>query len=118
KLRLNDMATIEFTYDVQHPGALIPPMLLVTFVENAFKYGISSCEPCFVRIHIEQKDNRISFESENSVFVREGKPTNKMGIDNCRKRLALLYPDGRHRLDISQGADNIFRVRLLIENKT
>lgn len=116
KLRLNDMADVTFDYDIQHPDAPVPPMLLITFVENAFKYGISSNEACFIHINMVQKGDALLFEAENTVFAREGRQSKKMGIENCRKRLALLYPDGSHTLDISNH-DNIFRVKLTLDNK-
>lgn len=47
KLRLNGFADVSFTYRVEDETMSVPPMMLITFVENAFKYGISSNEPCF-----------------------------------------------------------------------
>lgn len=115
RLRLNEFADVCFTHRVEDGATPVPPMMLITFVENAFKYGISSNEPCFVRIHMEQQDDRLRFEVENSVFRREAKDSNGMGIENCRRRLALLYP-GRHRLDASPVGDGTFRVSLELKS--
>ena len=91
-------------------------MLLITFVENAFKYGISSNEPCFVRIDLTQDGDTIRFEVENSVFERNAKESKQTGIVNCRRRLGLLYPD-RHRLETGRGPQGTFCVKLELKNQ-
>ncbi|MGN0282727.1 MAG: sensor histidine kinase [Prevotella sp.] len=114
KLRLNEMADVKFTYDVTQPESQLPPMLLMTFVENAFKYGISSNEHCFIHITLVQHDGGITFEAQNSVFASATKTSKKMGLENCRRRLALLYPD-RHRLTTTHNKDGTFHVNLWIK---
>lgn len=109
-LRLNEFADIRFTKDVTDDTLAVPPMLLITFIENAFKYGVSSNVPCFIHIGVVQTDAWIRFSVENSVFERSVSHTKRMGIENCRRRLALLYPD-RYRLETSR-EDDVFRVRL------
>lgn len=111
KLRLNDFADVRFFHDVECGCMHIPPMLLITFIENAFKYGISSNEPCFIHISLKQYGNTLCFEVKNSVFESIEKNSKHMGIANCRRRLSLLYPDN-HKLDIWRGAEGIFHVRL------
>ena len=116
KLRLNGFADVSFTHQVEDETMSVPPMMLITFVENAFKYGISSNEPCFIRIRLEQRSDTLRFEVENSVFPRTAGSSKRMGIENCRRRLALLYPD-RHRLNIGHGREGTFRVRLEIKSE-
>ena len=111
QLRLNEMADVRFTHDVERDEMPVPPMMLITFVENAFKYGISSNDPCFIHICLTQKGDTLHFEVTNSTFKREVKSSGRMGIKNCRRRLELLYPH-RHRLDIVQGNEGIFHVLL------
>lgn len=110
-LRLNEYADVDFSHQVDDPSMSIPPMLLITFVENAFKYGISSNEPCFVHIRLRQEGDALCFEVENPVFDRQDVHSKRMGIENCRRRLSLLYP-GRHSLEVGKGDDSVFRVRL------
>ncbi|MDE7304380.1 MAG: histidine kinase [Alistipes sp.] len=114
-LRLNEYADVDFTHEVENDAMHLPPMLLITFIENAFKYGISSNVPCFVRIRLRQQGDMLRFETENRVFARETKPSERMGIENCRKRLSLLYPD-RHRLEVGEDGNQVFRVRLELRN--
>ena len=115
-LRLNEFADISFTHQIESPDMSVPPMLLITFIENAFKYGISSNEPCFIHIRLMQQDHRLSFEVRNSVFIREIKESQKTGIDNCRKRLSLLYPN-RHSLETGIDANNVFCIKLELKSQ-
>ena len=110
QLRLNELADIRFTHEVEREEMPIPPMMLITFVENAFKYGISSDDPCFIHIQLNQRAEKLYFEVVNSTFGREAGHSARMGITNCRRRLELLYPE-HHRLEIEQ-EHGLFRVRL------
>lgn len=116
KLRLNEFADVGFIHEVEDEAMPVPPMLLITFVENAFKYGISSNEPCFIRIRLRQQDSCLSFEVTNSVFKRPVGNSGQTGIDNCKRRLSLLYPD-RHLLDYGYGKDDTFHVRLELNSQ-
>lgn len=71
KLRLNELADVRFTHDVERGEIPIPPMMLITFVENAFKYGISSNDSCFIHIRLSQQADKLYFEVTNSTFDRE-----------------------------------------------
>ena len=91
KLRLNDHTTIQYIEDIEDGNIPIPPMILITFVENAFKYGASSLRDCYIKISVRQKDDTLVFDTENLV-MKEGKETDTaVGIENCRKRLDMLY---------------------------
>ena len=116
--RLNDCTTVNFTYDNdQHlPGATIAPMLLITFVENALKYGVSSSVDTTIDIALKVKDGVLTLTTSNPVRT---KPTSEshvgIGIENSRKRLDLIY-DKNYSLDISD-KDNQFDVALTINLK-
>lgn len=116
RLRLNHLAEVDYVCEVADGSVPVPPMLLITFVENAFKYGISSNEPCFVHIRLCQAGDTIRFEVRNSVFDHAHGSSKRMGIDNCRRRLSLLYPD-RHHLDIHRDEDGTFCVSLQLTNE-
>ena len=76
----------------------IAPLILLPFIENAFKYGINMDEPCFVNLSIEITGTDLTLTVSNSIISRsieiEG---NNTGIKNTIKRLKLLYP-GKHTL--------------------
>lgn len=115
-LRLNELARISFKRDLACPEATIPPMLLITFVENAFKHGISPDDPCFVDICIASAPGQVSFSVENSAWSSGVDSPHKGGIDNCQRRLHLRYPQ-RHSLEISNSG-GVFSVKLTIKNDT
>lgn len=111
-LRLNEMTSVKMDIDIENNSLQIPPMLLVTFVENCFKHGISPVEESQICILITENHGKLIFSTENKIFPvkRIGE---HMGIENCRKRLELLYP-GKHVM--SNGSDGTFyRVKLCID---
>jgi len=71
----------------------VPPMLLMSFIENIFKHGIDkSSSNNKIRIALTEKDNRLIFTTTNSIpKVTSNKDSNGFGLDNLRKRLVLLY---------------------------
>ena len=116
KFRLNEHTRVSFSADIRNPDALIAPMLLITFVENAFKYGVSSHNDSDIDISLVQEGNRIRFNVRNHVFPESlKKKGDGIGIANCRKRLSLIYQDA-HTLRISDSG-NIFKVELEINLK-
>ena len=105
KFRLNEHTKVDFNVTISDNTAVIAPMLLITFVENAFKYGVSSHNDSVISIRLVQDNDRISFNVRNSVFPElSGRKGDGIGLANCRKRLALIYPDA-HRLSISDSGD-------------
>lgn len=113
RLRLHENVTINYTNELEHPELQVAPMLLITFVENAFKYGISSSEPCCIDIKLHERDRCLTFEVTNSVFEHNHTSSTRTGISNCRKRLALIYP-GAHTLSCQLDDTGRYRVFLSI----
>lgn len=113
-LRLNEMTTVELDITVDDDSIMVPPMLLVTFVENCFKHGVSPIERSCIKLLLMVKDGCMEFRTSNRIFPvkRIGE---HMGIENCRKRLDLLYPR-HHRLEISDNGE-YFNVKLSIDLK-
>jgi len=89
----------------------IAPMLLIPFVENAFKHGISLRAPSHIKIMLEVKDGTLYFDVHNSRHPRPEhdpeKNRNGIGLDNVRQRLQLLYPS-RHELLIRETGKEYF----------
>lgn len=98
-LRLGGKVEVVCREDIDDPGARIPPLLLLTFVENAFKYGAVSTRRCRIEVEITLRDGRLRFSTRNEVVRRRTEFHNELptGLRNSRHRLELLYP-GRHTL--------------------
>lgn len=113
-LRLTEKTTVRLDIDIADGLVMVPPMLLVTFVENCFKHGVSPVEAGTIDISLRERDGVMTFSTANRIFPvrRIGE---HMGIENCRKRLELLYP-GCHNLRIRTD-ENIFHVELSINLK-
>lgn len=89
----------------------IAPMLLLPFIENAFKHGTSPTRSTWVRIHISIKQSMLKLTVENRMIPQNAsQPPSGIGLKNVQNRLEVLYPD-RHMLDIQQNDDS-YRVRL------
>lgn len=91
----------------------IPPMLLLPFVENACKHGVTQDESSPVRIYLCGGSRSLSFSVVNRIRVAEKDGEGGIGIENIRKRLQLLYP-AKHRLQVNTG-DGIFKIEMEIE---
>ncbi len=116
RFRLSDLTTIDFNHndDGSVPGATIAPMLLITFVENAFKYGASSHTPSHIAINLAIADGKFKFHSANTIVNPDATGAG-IGIANCRRRLELLY-SGHHKLECGPDADKKeYHVTLIID---
>ena len=113
--RINECTKVNFDYsnDQAHPGLTIAPMLLITFVENALKYGVSSSVDTVIDIALQVKDGVLTLTTSNPVRTKPADEKRMgIGIENSRKRLDLIYGNG-YSLDIAE-ADNLFDVKLSI----
>jgi len=113
KIRFQDTLIVTFISDKISDEIQIAPMLLIPFVENAFKHG--SIIDGFLRVDIEIKiwSDNLSFRIKNSV-IKDGSESNHsgIGIENLKKRLNLLY-HGNHELKFDQSS-NWFEAQLSI----
>ncbi len=121
RLRTQGAADIQINVNIEENFCEhdIAPMLLIPFVENAFKYGISLRNRSRITISLSCDAEKIYFDVHNTTHTRpENDPEKEgrgIGLNNVRTRLALLYPD-RHELGIRQTATEYF-VHLTIHVK-
>lgn len=113
RLRLNRHTVVKYDVSIDNETLTIPPMLLISFVENAFKYGTSSKLDCEIRIGIYLSDGTLLFECENEIVRLKKDDDTHIGIENTRSRLELMYP-GRYDLSVTE-SDTKYRVTLQIE---
>jgi two-component system LytT family sensor kinase len=114
RLRMNENTPVNYTVRGNMEQKTIPPLILMTFVENIFKYGISKQEPSIIDINIDVSENAISFFCQNKIFIRNS-DTQRMGIGikNTKQRLDYLY-QGRHLLYITND-DEFYTVQLVLQ---
>lgn len=93
----------------------IPPLLLIVFVENAFKHGVSYNHPSFIHISLFYADKKLTAIISNSRNPQPTSPTRQggIGLENVRKRLDLLYGPHGYSLDICQEEER-YTVKLVI----
>lgn len=118
KLRKGDLIQTRYHVSPSTGKFSIAPLLLIPFVENAFKY-VSNCpeKNNFVTVDLNFQDNIFELSVENSMDADAMMPKEKtwggIGLENVRRRLQLIY-DGRHALDIST-RDDVFSILLTIK---
>jgi two-component system LytT family sensor kinase len=101
------------SFDVQgiQPGALIEPLLLLPFIENAFKHGLQDeTGHGFVQIVICQSEQELMLQVNNSKPVCAKEKPKGIGLQNATKRLNLLYP-GSYTMNIKEDA-NTYQLNL------
>jgi LytS/YehU family sensor histidine kinase len=113
RLRLADKVTIIYVVKGVTSGISIAPMLLITFIENAFKHGISYIRPSTISINIEVVDKMLTMQVSNPVFQRDNFEEGGMGLKNAKRRLELLYP-GKYWLDVISNKEE-YSVNLKID---
>ncbi len=86
-----DALRIETLFPNDCSGAVVPPLIMASFVENAFKHGISYSANSFIRIKAELQDGKIVFHCANSSHPSKDEKPHGIGLENIRKRLFLLY---------------------------
>jgi len=115
KLRILKKDFIELDIHGNIEGRTIAPMLLIPFVENAFKHGSKTVPSPGIVIRLFVEPHQILFEVSN--YFRKGTAVKDnaggIGLNNIRRRLNLLYP-GLHSLEIKQD-DELYRAELIIK---
>lgn len=119
-MRLRYTRKVHINVDVppQLPELKLPPLMLIIFVENAFKHGISYREESFIDIKLRVENKRLLFSCCNSKPTQVQRTNEKggMGLQNVRQRLELLYDDD-YTLDINDG-EKTYEVKLDIPMQT
>lgn len=82
---------IETLFPENRSGVAVPPLVMASFVENAFKHGVSYSEDSFIRVKVELQDGKVVFHCSNSSHPADGDERHGIGLENIKKRLALLY---------------------------
>nr|WP_245405052.1 histidine kinase [Chryseobacterium sp. SSA4.19] len=114
-LRYDERLQLEMEEKVEFPG-LIPPLLYLSFVENAFKHGAGKASGnVTIKISIETYENYAVFKVENQFFENPHDAEPGIGLENIRRQLDLYYQN-HYSLEIKQ-SDNWFAIKLMIPTK-
>lgn len=115
KLQIENRGIVRFNAPKIGQGYRIAPLLLIGFIENAFKHSqAGQSENIEIDIHIELKEHTLYFSCINSYQPSQGAPniSKGIGLENVKKRLELLYP-AKHQLRIIKKT-NLYEVQLSI----
>ena len=103
KLRLSDKVEVSVEFPENYTDVMIPPLLFLPYIENAFKHGISYRRSSFIKILMKIDSGVIKFECSNSIGKTEDaqKSLPGIGLENARKRLAILFPE-KHEMRVTE----------------
>ncbi len=103
KLRFKDGAAVEIKINGEIDGQKIVPLILISFVENAFKHGVANDQEDPIRINIIANQKILHFSVSNKKSKTNKDAMGGVGLNNVERRLQLLYPD-RYKLNIVNSA--------------
>lgn len=101
RLRLRETCDVKVEFENVDKGLMIPPLLFITFVENAFKHGTHPTQQCFVHLKLRTTTDMLYFTVKNSVIADKKVVKTNIGLQNTKRRLTLLFSD-RHQLNIAK----------------
>ena len=113
EVRLSETFDIELKIEGDYKNKMIPPLLLIPFIENSFKHACNvSDEKSLILLVIKIMDDTLTLKAVNSKGTEDIKNSGGVGLDNVRRRLAILFPK-QHKLKI-KNEGNQFKLRLEI----
>ncbi|WP_324671275.1 sensor histidine kinase [Hymenobacter sp. GOD-10R] len=118
QLRLTDKVTVTFSKPEPLHDVPVAPMLLLPFVENAFKHGVSATQPSQIHVSVQQCGTELALEVRNTLFPKKALSLDTgsgIGLTNTRRRLDLLYPERYHLTTTEATSDNEFQVMLTLQ---
>ncbi|WP_214071996.1 sensor histidine kinase [Mucilaginibacter sp. dw_454] len=104
KIRFGNKAYIDFKVDGQVADQKIVPLLLIAFIENAFKHGIANDATVPITLFINVNQQHLQFYIQNKKHTNNRDAIGGIGLSNVKRRLDLLYP-GKYNLDIRDEID-------------
>ena len=115
-IRLNNSFKLDFNIQGQIDSVQIAPLMLITFLENAFKHGVSDQEPdCWITVSLIVDSNQLRYQVSNKKIksMKQNKLKSGFGLDNVKKRLELSYPN-KYSLTVND-TDDTYIVDLTLQ---
>ena len=117
KQRFGRKVKVETTFNINNEYQLIEPMLLIPFIENAFKHGVSLIDDAHITIELFTGEHFLNFSVSNKYSAFNNKedkdPSSGIGIANVSRRINLLY-ENKYELTINN-KNNLFEVNLILK---
>lgn len=113
QLRFEQPSNIHVKHDVLEPDLTIPPLLLIPFIENAFKHGNIRLDENWLEVMLESNQHGLNFSCRNLIGPKLISAVHGIGISNVKRRMELLYPN-RHAFQIDEN-DRWFSIKLQIQ---
>ena len=117
QIRFGSFIQFECTITGDHKNKTIAPLILIPFIENAYKHGVNAEDNSIINIKIDTTENQLFlFVKNNKVFVqRSAESESGVGVQNTKNRLQMIYP-GKHKLQINN-TEKEYSVSLTIDLK-
>lgn len=117
QIRFGNFIQFECNISGDHKNKVIAPLILIPFIENAYKHGVNAEDNSIIKINIETTENQLFlFVKNNKVFVQRSEESESgVGVENTKNRLQMIYP-GKHKLQIDN-SEKEYTVSLTIDLK-
>ena len=112
QLRFEDAFFVDFKAEGNIAGKRVAALLLIPFVENAFKHGVVNDPSRPIRIHLKLTGQRLEFTVSNKISQNQKDHSTGVGLVNVRRRLELIYPK-QHEFFISNNGQT-YKTTLVI----
>lgn len=115
RLRMSDKVSLDIQFPSEVDNIIVPPLLFIPLIENAFKHGVSYREKSFIKIIMDVSKEFITFSCSNSkvqITEESMQEHSGIGLDNLKKRLNLIFP-GKHEIHIDS-KESVFEVNVKI----
>lgn len=115
KLRLSKDFNLKYEVNIKDESVLIEPLLLIGFIENTFKHGVSGAADDFIEIRIISDSKQLQLNARNKIHqsLNISDIVSGVGLDNTKKRLQLCYP-GKYSIEL-QTDKGIYDIRLKLD---
>ncbi|RMG26155.1 MAG: histidine kinase, partial [Bacteroidetes bacterium] len=114
RLRTNSKTRIKWSVSGDPRGKQVVPLIFIPFIENAFKFGVSTVHEGEIVIHLQITDQKLIFWVQNTIPPPSGMQTGTraggLGLRNVKKRLKLVYGHA-FKLNINEGKE-VYKVKL------
>ncbi len=113
--RYHKKIEIDFQQNIENHETLIPPLLFIILLENAFKHGVESLvDNAFIHLELKENERRIVFSITNNYDSDEISKIDGIGLENLKERLSLLYPNA-HTLTYRNDPNTYFTTLELLK---